>query len=56
VNDKVKMLKKMDAVTALRRDAVFVCFVVAIVASSASEYGLSWDVGLYVLSMQRSII
>ena len=37
MDNNVKMVKKIDAVTALGRDAVFVCFVVAIVASPASE-------------------
>jgi len=39
VNNSVNMTNKINEVTAIWRDAVFVCFVVAIVASPASKYG-----------------
>ena len=40
VNNKVNMLNRIKAILALGCDAVFVCFVVAIVASPASKLAL----------------
>jgi len=38
VINNVKKMKKIDGGTALGRDAVFVCFAVAILATPASKY------------------